>query len=43
MNFLGSKARKYDITINIDPKLGHRIPPDLLNQDLQRFFSELCF
>ena len=43
MNFLSSKIRIHDVTVNIDPNLGHRIPPELLNQDLQRFFSELCY
>lgn len=43
LNFLSKKTSDHEIQINIDPQLGHRIPIDIFHQDIQNFFSKLCF
>ena len=33
----------HELEVKIDPFLGHRIPPDLFEEQVKIFFSKLCY
>lgn len=41
--FLSGHLLENDFEITIDPHLSHRIPPDLFEEQVERFFSKLCY
>ncbi len=43
LSFLANHIQKEEIDIHIDPKLGHRIPPELFETQTKLFFSKLCY
>jgi len=43
LSFLANHIQKEEIDIHIDPKLGHRIPPELFETQTKIFFSKLCY
>jgi uncharacterized protein len=43
LEFLKDHLQKDQLEIIIDPRLGHRIPIDIFKEQLERFFSKLCY
>lgn len=41
--FLGTRLQKEEIHLSIDPRLGHRIPLQLFEEQVSSFFSRLCY
>ncbi|WP_324720522.1 YqiA/YcfP family alpha/beta fold hydrolase [Salinimicrobium sp. HB62] len=40
---LGKYLSDHELEVKIDPFLGHRIPPDLFEEQVKIFFSKLCY
>ena len=43
MTFLGKHLKTSELNIKIDPLLGHRIPVSVFEEQLETFFSKLCY
>jgi uncharacterized protein len=43
LEFLKGHLQKEQLQISIDPKLGHRIPLDIFEEQVKSFFSQLCY
>ena len=43
MTFLGKHAKTSEMNITIEPLLGHRIPVSVFEEQLETFFSRLCY
>ncbi len=43
LNFLANHIQKEELDIQIDPRLGHRIPTELFEAQTKIFFSKLCY
>ena len=41
--YLGNRLQKEELHLSIDPKLGHRIPLQLFEEQVSSFFSRLCY
>lgn len=41
--FLGKHLKENELTIKIDPRLGHRIPLEIFKEQAESFFSEICY
>lgn len=41
--FLGRHLQQHELEIKIDPLLGHRIPPELFEEQVAHFFSKICY
>ena len=43
MKFLGNHLQEFEMEIVIDPHLSHRIPIEIFQEQVQSFFSKLCY
>ena len=43
LTFLGRNLQEQELEIKVDPFLGHRIPPELFEEQVAHFFSKLCY
>ncbi len=41
--FLGRHLQQHELEIKVDPLLGHRIPPELFEEQVAHFFSKICY
>jgi uncharacterized protein len=41
--FLAEHLQEQELEIHVDPLLGHRIPPELFEEQVVHFFSKLCY
>lgn len=42
LNFLGKNLQKSELDIKVIPELGHRIPMDIFNDQIEEFFKDIC-
>ena len=43
MAFLGKHLQEHELEIKVDPHLRHRIPLELFEEQLSRFFLKICY
>jgi len=43
LKFLANHIQKEELDIHIEPRLGHRIPPEFFETQTKIFFSKLCY
>ena len=41
--FLSRHLQEHELELKVDPRLGHRIPPDLFKEQVSHFFSKFCY
>jgi len=43
LNYIGQHLFEHEVLIKIDPQLGHRIPVSLFEEQVETFFSNICY
>ena len=43
LTFLGEHLKTSELNITIDPRLGHRIPLSVFEEQVKIFFSNICY